>query len=324
VTPCLWGVSFDAGPQSHSLVWKHGADKYRCALHAGRKLSSAVCAARTLAMKRREDSVCDQDHTACTIVAPAGNASDIVRLRQLSSAPFSAQTKCANAIPPVRGIAPSLGRHWRVSRRHRARRELAAQPLPQRAWRRVNGQSRRRFLLSNGTRFSVELNAPNTTSDLVARLQSEFPNVVTRDVPRPGGASANPKVRDLLAMLLHANCEWLLLSDSNVRVPRDYLREVLATQRALNAGLVTHRFSAHSEISFAAMFDAAQLNGFIALGAHLPTALGDAAVVGNCVFLNLLRCQQSEPGHGWEQAVRRDFGEVDLTGSSFLVGVAVH
>jgi ceramide glucosyltransferase len=121
---------------------------------------------------------------------------------------------------------------------------------------------------------------------MIAALSAEFPHVSARLIEHAGGDATNPKVRNLMGILPHAEHAWVLVSDSNVAAPRGYLLDALETQARTGAGLVTHAFSAAGETSVAAMIEATQLNGFNALGCNLPMALGDAAVIGKSILMN--------------------------------------
>src|SRR6478752_4357136 len=68
---------------------------------------------------------------------------------------------------------------------------------------------------------------------IVARLEREFPHVPCQVVVHAGGSALNPKVQNLLGMLPHAKHDLVLISDSNVRAPRHYVRELVALMRPM-------------------------------------------------------------------------------------------
>ncbi len=121
---------------------------------------------------------------------------------------------------------------------------------------------------------------------VVEQLRERFPDVrVTVVVSRAEGQ--NPKVRNLRGMLPHAAHDLVLVSDSNVRAPSRYL----STMAALRAedpsvGLVTNVFVGSGGSGAGSALEAVQLAGFCAAGVALPTALGDAAVVGKSMLLS--------------------------------------
>lgn len=121
---------------------------------------------------------------------------------------------------------------------------------------------------------------------VVAELQREFPHVPCRVVIHAGGNALNPKVRNLLGMLPHASHDLLLISDSNVRAPRHYVRELAQLHASQAAGIVTNLFAGTGERTLGAALENVQLNGFCAAGAALPTLSGDAAVIGKSTLFS--------------------------------------
>ena len=76
-------------------------------------------------------------------------------------------------------------------------------------------------------------------ADLVKKLQAEFPRREIRLVHCQQNLGSNTKVSNLVQMLRHARYEYLLVNDSDIRVPQEYLRRVLAPLTDPNIGLVT-------------------------------------------------------------------------------------
>ncbi len=64
-------------------------------------------------------------------------------------------------------------------------------------------------------------------AELVKQLQAEFPNRAIRLVICPKALGTNMKVSSLVQMLPLARYEYLIVNDSDIRVPPDYLRRVL-------------------------------------------------------------------------------------------------
>lgn len=81
--------------------------------------------------------------------------------------------------------------------------------------------------------------ADDPAADLVKRLQAEFPERDIRLVYCQQSLGSNTKVSNLVQMLPHARYEYLIVNDSDIRVPRDYLRQVLAPLGNPEIGLVT-------------------------------------------------------------------------------------
>jgi ceramide glucosyltransferase len=137
--------------------------------------------------------------------------------------------------------------------------------------------------------FGVE-DASDPALQVVAALQRRYPNVPCAVAVHSGGAGINPKVRNLRGMLPHASHDLVVVSDSNVRAPRHYLRELASAMsgdvHGKPVGLVTNLFVGTGENTLGAALESVQLNGFCAAGSALPTALGDALVVGKSMLFS--------------------------------------
>lgn len=75
--------------------------------------------------------------------------------------------------------------------------------------------------------------------ELVRRLQSEYPNRQIKLMVCPKILGTNVKVSNLAQVLPAARHEILLVNDSDIRVPRDYLRRVVPPLADPSVGLVT-------------------------------------------------------------------------------------
>ena len=121
---------------------------------------------------------------------------------------------------------------------------------------------------------------------VVARLREEFPHVSCQVVIHAGSTALNPKVRNLLGMLPYATHDLLLISDSNIRVPRHYVSELARLHASAGAGIVTNLFAGSHEQTLGAALENVHLNGFCAAGSALPTLSGDAAVIGKSMLFS--------------------------------------
>ncbi len=74
---------------------------------------------------------------------------------------------------------------------------------------------------------------------LVKKLCEEFPQVKLRVVHCPQALGLNGKVSNLAQMLPQARFEHIIINDSDILVPRDYLRRVLAPFAQPEVGMVT-------------------------------------------------------------------------------------
>ena len=75
--------------------------------------------------------------------------------------------------------------------------------------------------------------------ELVGRLQREFPARAIRVVQCPTSLGLNGKVSTLAQMLPHARYEHILINDSDIVAPPDYLRRVMSEFAGDNVGMVT-------------------------------------------------------------------------------------
>lgn len=74
---------------------------------------------------------------------------------------------------------------------------------------------------------------------VVQTLQREFPRLPMTLVIDPQVHGANLKVSNLINLLAHARHDWLVLADSDIRVPEDYLSRVTAPLADSGVGIVT-------------------------------------------------------------------------------------
>ncbi len=75
--------------------------------------------------------------------------------------------------------------------------------------------------------------------ELVQRLQAEFPERAIRLMVCPKVLGTNVKVSNLAQMLPLARYQHLIVNDSDIRVPPDYLRRVMAEFAGPKVGMVT-------------------------------------------------------------------------------------
>lgn len=146
---------------------------------------------------------------------------------------------------------------------------------------------------------------------IVERLRAAYPAVDAAVVVHSFAEGLNPKVRNLRGMLPHAKHEHLLISDSNVHAPRDYLREATKLHAsAPDVGLVTHLFAGTGGSTLASAVEGVQLAGFVAGGAATPSLFGHASVVGK----SMLMCKSHLASIGGLEAV------ADVLAEDYLLG----
>jgi ceramide glucosyltransferase len=95
----------------------------------------------------------------------------------------------------------------------------------------------------------------------------------------------NPKVALLAHMSPLCTGDWVVVSDSNVRVTKDYVRDALS-HAAPDVGLVTHLVSGAGGSSVPAHLENLQLNCFVAPGVcGVRFIAGQTCVIGKSMFL---------------------------------------
>jgi ceramide glucosyltransferase len=100
----------------------------------------------------------------------------------------------------------------------------------------------RSFCEQDHPRFQIVFGVSESDDPAIAvvcRLQREFPSrdlAIAIDSTQHG---SNPKVSNLINMMALARYDHLVMSDSDVRVKRDYLAKVVAPLRDPNVGIVT-------------------------------------------------------------------------------------
>lgn len=95
----------------------------------------------------------------------------------------------------------------------------------------------------------------------------------------------NPKVALLAHMSGFSSGEWVVVSDSNVRVTEAYVRDALSHATA-DVGLVTHLVAGCGGSSFSAHLENLQLNCFVAPGVcGVRFIAGQTCVIGKSMFL---------------------------------------
>ncbi|TLY61591.1 MAG: glycosyltransferase [Gammaproteobacteria bacterium] len=73
----------------------------------------------------------------------------------------------------------------------------------------------------------------------VRQLQRDFPGLDLEVAANPSQHGTNAKVSNLINMMPHARHDYLVIADSDVQVPRDYLERVIAPLADEGVGIVT-------------------------------------------------------------------------------------
>jgi ceramide glucosyltransferase len=116
---------------------------------------------------------------------------------------------------------------------------------------------------------------------VVARWPRRF-----RLVLQEGAPGFNPKVNQLITLARHARHEVLVVSDSNVRIQPDYLREIAAYLTQDNVGCVTHAVVGQGEETLGSLMDNTHLATSVGAGQIASlVAAGKPLVVGKSMAL---------------------------------------
>src|SRR5262245_5193068 len=95
---------------------------------------------------------------------------------------------------------------------------------------------------------------------LAQRVAAEFPHVRSLVVTGATAIGFNPTVNNLANLLPRASHPLVLISDSNVRVPADYLRDLVAHRTRAGGGLVWSLFRGVNGRGIGGMLESLQLN----------------------------------------------------------------
>ena len=100
----------------------------------------------------------------------------------------------------------------------------------------------RSFCEQDYPRFQIVFGVSNSDDPAVAvvrRLQREFPGRDLKIAIDGRQHGSNPKVSNLINMMALSRYDYLVISDSDVRVTRDYLAKIVASLLDPRVGIVT-------------------------------------------------------------------------------------
>jgi len=115
----------------------------------------------------------------------------------------------------------------------------------------------------------------------VAARHPEAPSTIVVDARR---VVPNPKVDNLANLLRRARHDVVLVSDSNVALPTDYLGDLVAHHASPDVGLVTSIFRGAPGRGFGARVEALQIDAFVAGGISIASSTGRICVVGKSML----------------------------------------
>ena len=108
---------------------------------------------------------------------------------------------------------------------------------------------------------------------LVQRLQQEFPRQALRVIHCPESLGLNGKVSNLAQMLPQARYEHVIINDSDIVVPRDYLRRVMSPFADPAVGMVTTLYRGIAGRTLGSKLEALGLSTDFAGGVLLARAM---------------------------------------------------
>jgi ceramide glucosyltransferase len=107
-----------------------------------------------------------------------------------------------------------------------------------------------------------------------------------RIVIQKSAPGLNPKVNQLIALTRASNGELLVVTDSNVRVPRSFLTDAAAALMTPGVGIATNLIAGSGERTLGAALDNLQLNAFIAPTMASAGIAGLGELIGKAVGIS--------------------------------------
>lgn len=130
--------------------------------------------------------------------------------------------------------------------------------------------------------FSVA-HSTDPAVQIVNELISKYPNVRATFIIGDINAGPNPKVNNLIHSYKRAQHDWILISDSNVRVKRNYLKRTVAHVEN-GVGLITSIVLGQNGEGLGGNLETVYLNTFYARGMNVTAAFGYACAVGKSML----------------------------------------
>ena len=146
----------------------------------------------------------------------------------------------------------------------------------------------RAFSRQSHARYGVIFGVAKASDEALAvaqRFCREHPELPTQIRIGETAGLYNPKVALLAHMARSSSADWVVVSDSNVRVTDDYLGDALS-HAGPDVGLVTHLVCGAGGSSVSAHLESLQLGCFVASGVcGARVVLGETCVIGKSMFL---------------------------------------
>jgi len=116
------------------------------------------------------------------------------------------------------------------------------------------------------------------------RIRDTHPEVPVRIVLTTEAPGFNPKVNNLLGMMHQASHDFMVISDSNVRVAPDYLAQNVPLLLRPGVGLVCNLIRGRGDSGLGSLLESMHLNTFLLGNTCLLERFGEKIVVGKSIF----------------------------------------
>lgn len=128
---------------------------------------------------------------------------------------------------------------------------------------------------------------PNDVGLAIARsVAAKYPHIESHFVIADADFGLNPKVANLQSAVKAARYDWLLQTDANVRVERDFLTSLVSEAIATHADLVTSIVVGQGERSVGAILENLQLTAFTGPAVCIAQEIaGITCVIGKSMLL---------------------------------------
>jgi ceramide glucosyltransferase len=126
---------------------------------------------------------------------------------------------------------------------------------------------------------------------IISRLIQKHPHVSARLIIGDFKVGANPKINNMVKGYQEAQYDWLLISDSNIRVRPDYLKRLVA-QLDPGVGIITSLVAGHGGEGMGGLLEASFLNTFYARGMGLAFSAGMPIVMGKSMMFRKSTAQR--------------------------------
>jgi ceramide glucosyltransferase len=121
---------------------------------------------------------------------------------------------------------------------------------------------------------------------VVRKLQQQYPQINSALIVDDRQVAWNPKISNLAHIYRHVRRDYILISDSNVRVRPEFLQEMMGHMLREGTGLVTSTIRGQGTETVAAAFENLHLNAFIASAVFsLQMLFGISITIGKSMLL---------------------------------------